>query len=47
MSNKPSADQLPHHHCQVGSDGSHAVFQVVVQLHAVLCDLDHLEVEKK
>ena len=47
MSDKPSSDKLPHHNRQVGSDGSHTVFQVVVQLHAVLCDLDHLEVEKK
>lgn len=40
--NEPGADQLAHHDRQVGGDGHHAVLQVVVQLSAVVRDLDHL-----
>lgn len=42
MRNEPGADQLAHHDRQVGGDGHHAVLQVVVQLSAVVRDLDHL-----
>lgn len=42
MWNETGADQLAHHDSQVGGNRHHSVLQVVVQLSAVVCDLDHL-----
>lgn len=43
MWNEAGAHQLAHHHGQVGGDGHHPVLQVVVELRAILWNLNHLE----
>lgn len=45
VSDETSADELAHHHGQVGSDGLHAVLEVVVELRAVLVDVEHLRAQ--
>jgi len=43
MRDETGSDQLAHHHSQVGGDGHHSVLQIVVQLSAVLRDVNDLQ----
>lgn len=42
MRNEAGPNQLAHHYGQVGGDRHHSVLQVVVQLCAIIGNLDHL-----
>lgn len=47
MRDEPSPHQFSHHDCQIGRDGHHAVFQVVIQLSAILRDFNNLFINKR
>ena len=45
MGNEAGANELTNEHGEVRSDGAHAVLDVLVELLAVLADLNHLSAE--